>query len=98
MTTRKERDDLLDIVTRKQEDKLRSRRAGRPNIQRGLGTSGIVGWSIAVPTLLGVAAGVWLDRRSGSELSWTLMGLAVGLLVGCITAWFWVGRELDHDR
>ena len=96
--TRKGRDDLLDIVTRKQEDKLRSRRAGRPNIQRGLGTSGIVGWSIAVPTLLGVAVGVWLDRRSGSELSWTLTGLAVGLLVGCIMAWFWVGQELDHDR
>lgn len=98
MRTRKDGDDLLDIVTRKQADKLRSRRAGRPNIQRGLGTSGIIGWSIAVPTLLGVAAGVWLDRRSGSELSWTLMGLAVGLLVGCITAWYWVGRELDDER
>ncbi len=98
MTTRKDGDDLLDIVTRKQADKLRSRRAGRPNIQRGLGTSGIVGWSIAVPTLLGVAVGVWLDGRSGSELSWTLMGLAVGLVVGCITAWYWVGRELNNDR
>ena len=98
MTMRKDGDDLLDIVTRKQADKLRSRRAGRPNIQRGLGTSGIVGWSIAVPTLLGVAAGVWFDGRSGSERSWTLMGLAVGLLVGCITAWYWVGRELDDDR
>lgn len=91
-------DDLLDLITRKQADKLRSRRRGRPNIERGFGTSGIVGWSIAVPTLLGLAAGVWLDRRSGSELSWTLMGLAAGLVVGCITAWYWVGRELRNDR
>ncbi len=98
MTVRKRREDLLDIVTRKQADKLRSRREGRPNIDRGLGTSGIVGWSIAVPTLLGVAAGVWIDRSVGSEISWTLTLLAVGLLVGCVTAWYWVGRELNDDR
>ena len=98
MTAEKRDDELLDIVARKQADKLRSRREGRPNIDRGWGASGIVGWSIAVPTLLGVAAGVWLDRRAGSDFSWTLTLLAVGLLVGCITAWYWVGRELDHDR
>jgi len=98
MTARKRRDDLLDIVTRKQADKLRSRREGRPDIERGLGTSGIVGWSIAVPTLLGVAAGVWLDRRWSGEMSWTLTLLAVGLLIGCLTAWYWVGRELERDR
>ena len=98
MTPRKEGDKLLDIVSRKQADKLRSRREGRPNIQRGLGTSGIVGWSIAVPTLLGVALGVWLDGRFGADFSWTLTMLAVGLLVGCVTAWYWVRRELEHDR
>ena len=97
-TRRKERDDLLDVVARKQADKLRSRREGRPNIDRGLGTSGIVGWSIAVPTLLGIAAGVWLDGRFASDFSWTLTLLAVGLLVGCITAWYWVRRELERDR
>ena len=98
MTRRKQRDDLLDLVSRRQAEKLRSRREGRPNIDRGLATSGIVGWSIAVPTLLGVAAGVWLDRRLGSDVSWTLTLLAVGLLVGCLTAWYWVRRELEHDR
>lgn len=98
MTARKQRDDLLEVVSRRQAEKLRSRREGRPNLDRGLGASGTVGWSIAVPTLLGVAAGVWLDRRSGSEISWTLTLLAVGLLVGCVTAWLWVRRELERDR
>lgn len=98
MTLRKKRDDLLAIVARKQADKMRSRAEGRPNIERGLGTSGIVGWSIAVPTLLGVAAGIWIDRRAGSDLSWTLSLLGVGLLVGCLTAWYWVDRELNRDR
>jgi len=98
MTAGRKPDDLLDVVTRKQADKLRSRREGRPNIERGLGTSGIVGWSITVPTLLGVAAGVWLDRRLDGDVSWTLTLLAVGLLIGCLTAWYWVGRELGRDR
>lgn len=98
MTKRNRRDELVDIVARKQADKLRSRREGPPDIDRGLGTSGIVGWSITVPTLLGLAAGLWLDRRSGGEISWTLSLLAVGLLAGCLAAWYWVGRELNHDR
>ncbi len=98
MPPRKEGDDLLDVVARKQADKLRSRREGRPNIDRGLGMSGIVGWSIAVPTLLGVAAGVWLDGCLANDFSWTLTLLAVGLLAGCITAWYWVRRELERDR
>ena len=97
MRSRPEREDFLDVVSRKQADKLRSRREGRPNMDRGLGTTGIVGWSIAVPTVLGVAAGVWLDRRFGSDVSWTLTMLAVGLLVGCLTAWYWVKRELERD-
>lgn len=98
MRPRYERDDLLDVVARKQAEKLRSRRQGRPNLDRGLGASGVVGWSIAVPTLLGVALGIWLDRRSGSQLSWTLSLLAAGLAVGCVTAWYWIRRELERDR
>jgi len=91
-------DDLLETVERRQEQKLRSRRDGRPNITRGLGTSGIVGWSIAVPTLLGIAMGIWIDGRTASEYSWTLIFLAAGLLIGGLTAWYWVGRELDRER
>ena len=89
--------DLLDTVARSQERKLRSR-GQRPEIARGLGSSGVVGWSIAVPTLVGIAVGVWLDRRVDSDYSWTLVLLAVGLVVGGITAWYWVRRELEHDE
>jgi ATP synthase protein I len=98
MTEGRRRRDLLEIVTRKQRGRLRSRREGKPAIERGFGASGIVGWSIAVPTLLGVAAGVWVDRRTDGGVSWTLTLLAVGLLVGCLIAWYWVGRELNRDR
>lgn len=91
------RGDLLDTVERSQERKVRSRDR-RPEIARGLGSSGVVGWSIAVPTLVGIAVGVWLDRRVDSDYSWTLVLLAVGLVVGGLTAWYWVRRELEDGQ
>jgi ATP synthase protein I len=61
---------------------------------------GVVGWSIAIPTVLGTAAGVWLDRRTdiGGNVSWTLTGLVVGVLLGCLNAWFWIQREMGNRR
>jgi ATP synthase protein I len=29
----------------------------------GLGMMGLIGWSVAIPTLLGAALGLWLDKR-----------------------------------
>ena len=29
----------------------------------GLGMMGLIGWSVVVPTLLGAALGIWLDKR-----------------------------------
>jgi len=59
----------------------------------GLGMFGIVGWSVAIPTLIGLAAGIWVDANLPSRFSWTLMGLMVGLLIGCLNAWYWLNSE-----
>lgn len=48
---------------------------------------GVIGWSVSVPTLLGVALGVWIDHRWPSRFSWSLMLLLGGLLLGCVHAW-----------
>jgi ATP synthase protein I len=60
---------------------------------------GLVGWSIAVPTLLGVACGIWIDRTWPSRFSCTLMCLFGGVVIGCAIAWYWVKREslVDSD-
>lgn len=69
----------------------------------GLGMYGMVGWSVAIPTILGVAAGVWVDGRWPGPFSWTLMLMTGGLLVGCWNAWYWISveqraiREPDGD-
>ena len=97
-------------IGRKAARRLRARgREGRPWF--GLGAYGVVGWSIVLPTLAGIASGVWVDARWPSRFSWTLMLMAAGLLVGCWNAWRWVTleqraihddegvppREHDHD-
>ncbi len=86
-----------DGLARKASRKLRARAEGDRGIWFGLGMMGVVGWSVAVPTVLGIAIGVWLDARSagGGRISWTLSGLVIGVFIGCLNAWFWIARELE---
>jgi ATP synthase protein I len=58
----------------------------------GLGMMGLIGWSVAIPTVLGAALGLWLDQRQSSH-SWTLALLMAGLVIGCLNAWHWVAAE-----
>lgn len=73
--------------------KLRIQRRGKQSVWFGLGMSGLIGWSVAVPTIVGAMVGVWLDRHHPGAQSWTLMLLAAGLVIGCANAWHWVAEE-----
>ncbi|CAN5898277.1 AtpZ/AtpI family protein [soil metagenome] len=84
---------LADQVGAKATRKLKARRDGAPGVFFGLGMMGLVGWSVVVPTLLGAALGLWLDRQHTSTRSWTLALLVAGLTIGCLNAWHWVARE-----
>ena len=72
--------------------KLRARR-GSHGVWFGLGMMGLVGWSVAIPTLLGAALGHWLDTRHAGRHPWTLALLVAGLVIGCLNAWHWVAKE-----
>jgi len=91
------RERLLKTLTAKVEPKeirkLKTRQQNTQEVWFWLGMFGIVGWSIAVPTLMGVAAGVWIDTKWPSRYSWTLMLLMAGVMLGCLNAWYWVTRE-----
>ncbi|ERT09597.1 F0F1-ATPase subunit family protein [Lyngbya aestuarii BL J] len=58
---------------------------------------GLVGWAIAIPTLIGIFIGVWIDTNWPSPYSWTLMLLFLGVILGCFNAWYWVQRESQQD-
>ncbi len=73
--------------------KLRAQQRVSHTVWSGLGMMGLVGWSVATPTVIGAALGVWLDRHYPARHSWTLTLLVSGLAIGCFTAWHWVARE-----
>lgn len=80
-------------VRAKAARKLHARRNPTPGIWSGFGMMGLIGWSVVVPTLLGAALGVWLDRRFPGSRSWTLALLVAGLALGCFNAWNWIATE-----
>ena len=79
------------------ESKAKRKIKGKSNTKRGilfgLGMFGLVGWSVALPTLLGAFLGLWLDRHFPGKQSWTLTFLLIGLILGCMTAWHWLSSE-----
>src|SRR5271170_3693385 len=73
--------------------KLKAQRGAARSIWFGLGMSGLIGWSVTVPALIGAAVGIWVDKHYPSTYSWTLMLLLMGLIMGCFNAWHWVDSE-----
>jgi ATP synthase protein I len=73
--------------------KLKARRQTSHGVWFGLGMMGLIGWSVVVPTLLGAALGLWLDKSRPGSRSWTLALLVAGLTLGCLNAWHWVAKE-----
>jgi ATP synthase protein I len=85
--------ELGEQIAKRAARKQRAREESQRTAWFGLGMFGLVGWSVAIPTLLGIAIGVWLDRRWPGEVSWTLSFLIIGVALGCLNAWYWVKEE-----
>jgi ATP synthase protein I len=88
---------FADQVGAKAARKLRARRSTQ-GVWFGLGMMGLIGWSVVVPTLLGAALGLWLDKQHPGKHAWTLALLVVGLAIGCANAWHWVAQEDEAIR
>src|SRR4030042_2665041 len=77
----------------KETRKMKGRREKDRSSWFGLGMFGLIGWSVAIPTLIGVTVGIWMDTTWPSRFSWTLMFLFIGVILGCVNAWYWVIGE-----
>ena len=89
---------LSDSVGKTAERKIAARNRMERSIWFGLGMFGLVGWSVAIPTLIGIGIGVWLDKQWPGNTSWTLTMLIIGVALGCANAWHWVQQEGRHTR
>lgn len=86
-----------DAVEASRRRRLRARAEGDRSIWKDLGLFGMVGWAVSLPTLLGVALGLWIDRRFPGSYSWTLTLLCVGVALGCWNAWTWIRQQRIDD-
>jgi len=91
---------LADKIGTKAARKAKARRDPNLGVWFGMGMMGLIGWSVVVPTLIGAAIGIWLDKFHPGGHSWTLALLVAGLTIGCFNAWQWVAKEEKamHDE
>lgn len=88
MTHQPENHEALERAVRKRQERRELwQREGERSVGQNLAMIGALGWTIVVPTLLGIFAGRWLDRTFQSGIFWTLGLLATGLAAGCTFAW-----------
>jgi ATP synthase protein I len=94
---RRRAEELRRVVLRKSLRRERARHRHDESVWAWLGTFGLVGWTIAVPTVLGLALGRFIDDRVETSLSFTITFLVAGVAVGVSMAWYWVRRESEGD-
>lgn len=94
MTDRRNDRERLDEAVRKRRDRrARGQREGERSIGQNLAMIGTLGWTIVIPTLIGIFVGRWLDRMFDSGVFWTLGLLVLGLAAGCRLAW----NRMHHE-
>ncbi|MGM0689467.1 MAG: AtpZ/AtpI family protein [Bacillota bacterium] len=102
MSDKKKKEDqekgLPRTVGEKAKRRIKARRTRERSVWFGLGMFGMVGWTVAITTLIGVIAGLWIDRTWPGPYSWTLTMLFIGLIFGLFNAWYWVNRESRPDN
>jgi ATP synthase protein I len=87
MTQPENHERLEQAVRKRQVRREHWQREGERSLGQNLAMIGALGWTIVVPTLLGIFVGRWLDRTFNSGIFWTLGLLMAGLAAGCAFAW-----------
>ena len=95
---RRARRNFSRQVGEKAARKLKAQRHVTQSVWFGLGMLGLIGWSVTVPTLLGAALGIWVDKHYPGAYSWTLMLLAIGLVSAASTPGIGSPRKTRKSR
>ena len=98
MNDAKKAQDKAAEAMRRSAQRITHSRTTKPlSPLHGFGTFGIIGWSIAVPTVAGAFLGVWLDKVAPQSFSWPMALILGGIVIGIIIAWSWIAKE-DQDQ
>lgn len=69
-----------------------------PGLLNALALVGTLGLVLAAPVVVGVAAGVALDRLAGTRVAFTILGTVGGVAAGFYAAWRLLARSLPPPR
>lgn len=89
-------DHSADAIRRRAERMQHARNEPGFSPLRGLGTFGMIGWAIAVPTVSGAFLGLWLNRVAPQDFSWPIALILGGATIGGMIAWNWVEKESSN--
>jgi ATP synthase protein I len=86
----KSKDRLAGAAQRAAERARRGVAEPEPSLGARLGQIGILGWTIVVPTLIGVFVGRWIDRALGTGILFSAALIMAGAVIGLWSAWRWM--------
>ncbi len=101
MQPSEEKNEFQEQINSKEKRKLHAQKQNKESVLQGFSVFGIIGWSVAIPTVLSIFIGLWLDKQYLGQRSFTLAFLTAGIFLGCLNAWFWVSKkmkEIDEDK
>ncbi len=87
MAKKSEEEEFVEKI--KEHSGFLSRFRGKGVLWHSIATFGVIGWMIAMPTVLGAYLGRYLDSRlTGPEgISWTITFIMIGLAIGIYSVW-----------
>ncbi|MFB6276679.1 MAG: AtpZ/AtpI family protein [Halothece sp.] len=100
MSSDSDRKQFQEKIKHKLSERRRAKEEEeKQGIWFGLAMMGIVGWSVALPTLAGVAIGIGLEALFPQfSPGIIIISILVGLGLGCLIAWFWIQQESQEDE
>lgn len=92
----KDKEDASAAAIRRRAERMqRTRKEAQYSPLSGLGVFGVIGWSVAIPTVGGAFLGMWLNRVAPQSFSWPIALILGGVVVGAMVAWSWIDKTRD---
>ena len=90
-----DKDKASEAIRRRTQRMQKTRDEPQYSPLDGLGVFGVIGWSVAIPTVGGAFLGMWLNRVAPQSFSWPIALILGGVVVGGLVAWSWIDKTRD---
>ena len=90
-----DKDTASEAIRRRTQRMQKTRDEPQYSPLNGLGVFGVIGWSVAIPTVGGAFLGMWLNRVAPQSFSWPIALILGGVVLGGLVAWSWIDKARD---